>query len=89
MKLNNITDIKSKIENYKISFSDIKKIVNAIKQSVDSKVADGLIDTKVVAQKDFYGFTNKKMFLKETHSISKWSLRKRHFCYNKFYQINY
>ena len=31
MKLNNITDIKSKIENYKISFSDIKKIVNAIK----------------------------------------------------------
>ena len=29
------------------------KIVNAIKQSVDSKVADGLIDTKVVAQKDF------------------------------------
>ena len=31
MKLNNITDIKSKIENYKISFSDIKKVVNAIK----------------------------------------------------------
>jgi len=38
------------------------KIINAIKQSVDSKVADGLIDTKIVAQKDFYGFTNQKMY---------------------------
>ena len=31
MKLSNLNDIKSKIEKYKISFSDIKKIVNAIK----------------------------------------------------------
>ena len=38
------------------------KIVTAINQSVDSKVAKGLIDTKIVAQKDFYGFTNQKMY---------------------------
>ena len=39
MKLNNITDIKSKIENYKIPFSDIKKIVNAIKQAYETQIS--------------------------------------------------
>ena len=41
--------------------ASLKQAINAINQSVDSKVAKGLIDTKIVAQKDFYGFTNQKI----------------------------
>ena len=38
------------------------KIMNGIKQSLDSKVSEGIIDSKIVTKKDFYGFNNKKLF---------------------------
>ena len=52
MKLNNITDIKSKIENYKISFSDIKKVVNAIKINRGNiRIVGGMVRDLLLKQK--------------------------------------